>query len=201
VLAQTYRPFEIIVIDGRSEDATAAIARSFPEVRVVPQTGRGVADAYNLGVASAKADFIAFLSHDDLWTPDKLNVQISHMMAHPEIGYSIARVTFFLEDPNSMPAGFRPELLEGDHVGRIMETLVARKSVVDAVGRFDTSLSTAEDVDWYARAADLGIPMAVLPNVLLRKRVHEDNLSITTPANNQNILKALRQSIRRKRGE
>jgi hypothetical protein len=72
VLAQTYRPFEIVVIDGHSDDQTAAIAGSFPEARVVPQAGRGVADAYNLGIESAKADFIAFLSHDDLWTPDKL---------------------------------------------------------------------------------------------------------------------------------
>lgn len=199
VLAQTYRPFEIVVIDGHSQDQTAAIARSLPEVRVVPQVNRGVADAYNLGIESAKADFVAFLSHDDLWTSDKLSVQMSHLIAHPGIAYTIARVKFFLEDKNSIPAGFRPELLEGDHVGRIMETLVARKPVFELVGNFDTSLSTAEDVDWYSRAADRGVPMAVMPNVLLHKRVHDANLSINTLTNNQNLLKALRKSIRRKR--
>jgi glycosyltransferase involved in cell wall biosynthesis len=199
VLAQTYRPFEIAVIDGHSDDQTAAIAGSFPEARVVPQAGRGVADAYNLGIESAKTDFIAFLSYDDLWTPDKLSVQMSYLIAHPEIAYTIARIKFFLEDEKSIPAGFRPELLEGDHIGRIMETLVARKQVFDLVGKFDTSLSTAEDVDWYSRAADKGVPMAIMPYVLLHKRVHDANLSIQTLTNNQNLLKTLRRSIERKR--
>ncbi len=199
VLAQTYRPFEIIVIDGHSQDKTAAFASSFPEVQVVPQVNRGVADAYNLGVESAKADFVAFLSHDDLWTPDKLSVQMSHLMAHPEIAYTIARIKFFLDDETSVPAGFRPELLAGDHIGRIMETLVARRCVFDLVGKFDTSLSTAEDVDWYSRAADKSVPMTIMPDVLLHKRVHDANLSINTLTNNQNLLKALRKSVLRKR--
>jgi hypothetical protein len=80
-----------------------------------------------------------------------------------------------------------------------METLVARKQVFDLVGKFDTNLSTAEDVDWYSRAADQGVPMAIMPNVLLHKRVHDANLSIQTLTNNQNLLKTLRRSIERKR--
>jgi glycosyltransferase involved in cell wall biosynthesis len=199
VRAQTHAPDEILVVDGGSSDRTAEIARSFAGVRCVAQTDRGVANAYNLGIATTTGDFVAFLSHDDLWTPDKLAVQVAHMERHPELQYTTARVRFFLEPGCAIPSGFRPELLDGDHVGTIMETLVARRSVFGVVGPFDPALATAEDVDWFARARDLGVAAAVVPQVLLRKRVHDTNLSITTTTNDRDILAALQRSIARKR--
>jgi glycosyltransferase involved in cell wall biosynthesis len=199
VLEQDYRPFEIIVIDGQSADNTAQIAQSFEQVRYVSQVGRGVADAYNVGIDAARGDFVAFLSHDDVWTPDKLTVQMSYMLEHPDVLYTIARVRFFLEPGCSIPPGFRSELLEGDHVGRIMETLVARKVVFDLVGRFSTDFASAEDVDWFARAADAGVQMAVIPKVLLSKRIHDRNISLDASLNTSLLLKALRRSVSRKR--
>ena len=67
------------------------------------------------------------------------------------------------------------------------------------VGKFDTGLNTAEDVDWYSRANDLQIPMAIIPKVLLHKRIHGRNISLNVNENNQNLLKALRQSVLRKK--
>lgn len=200
VLAQQLAPREVIVVDGQSEDGTAEIARSFALVRYVRQSNTGIANAWNHGIAAATGELVAFLSHDDLWTPDKLAVQVQYLREHPAIQYTTARVRFFLEPGCAIPAGFRPELLEGDHVGTIMETLVARRALFDAIGGFDPKLSTAEDVDWFARAADAGIPAAVLPRVLLRKRIHDANLSITSAANDRNLLAVLQRSIARKRG-
>ena len=198
VLAQGYKPVEIIVVDGQSTDRTADIAKSHDSVRYVLQEGQGIADAYNVGVASARGEFVSFLSHDDLWTPGKLSEQIAYMEEHPEIGYTVARLRFFLEPGCDVPAGFRPELLIGDHVGRVMETLVARRDVFDTVGGFDTTLHIANDVDWFARANDKGIRIAVLPQVLLHKRVHKTNLSVSSPVNTRELLQALRNSARRK---
>ncbi len=199
VLAQDYRPLEIVLVDGQSTDRTPQIARSFDLVRYVYQTGTGVADAYNLGVASAQGDFIAFLSCDDLWTPDKLSTQMEAMLADPSLEFTVARVRFFLEPGSSIPPGFRKELLEGDHVGVIMETLVARRAVFDKVGEFDPSMPIGNDVDWFARARDMGVHSAVIPKVLLHKRIHDTNLSLSGPANNQDLMRALRASILRKR--
>ncbi len=199
VLEQDYQPFEIIVVDGQSTDHTTEIAKSYNTVRYTHQVNKGVADAWNVGLEPAKGEFIAFLSHDDLWTPDKLSVQVDYLNDHPEIQYTIARVKFFLEADCNIPLGFRKELLENDHVGRIMETLVVRKSLFDAIGKFKPELSTAEDVDWYSRANDLKIPMAIIPKVLLHKRIHGTNISLNVDANNQNLLKALRQSVLRKK--
>ena len=121
------------------------------------------------------------------------------MVQHPDIQYTIANFKYFLEQGCTPPAGFRKELLEGNHVGRIIQTLVARRTVFDKVGFFDTALSTAEDVDWFSRAGDQQVPMAVLPQVLLYKRVHNKNISLNVDKNNANLLKALRQSVQRKK--
>lgn len=199
VLEQDYEPLEIIVVDGQSVDNTAEIAKSFEAVRYISQVNWGIADAWNVGINAAPGEFVAFLSHDDLWTPNKLSVQVSYMLNHPEIQYTIAMVRFFLEPGYHIPPGFRKELLEGYHVGRIMETFVAHKAVFDTIGGFNPDLSTAEDVDWFARANDKTIPMAIVPTVLLHKRVHDTNLSMNIPTNNRDLLKALQRSIVRKR--
>ncbi len=199
VLAQEYEPLEVIVVDGHSDDATAAIATAFADVRWVLQQGTGIAGAYNQGIATAAGALVAFLSHDDVWAPDKLPVQVGYMLAHPTVQYTTARVRFFLEPGCAIPPGFRPELLRGDHVGNIMETLVARRSVFDVVGTFDPKLRTAEDVDWFARAKDAGVPTAVIPRVLLQKRVHDGNASLNAPQNDADLMSALRRSIGRKR--
>lgn len=198
VMNQDYRPFEIIVVDGHSVDDTAQIAKSFAGVRLVPQEKSGVADAYNLGIQAANGEFVAFLSHDDIWTTDKLSVQVSYLVSHLEIQYTIAHLKFFMEPDMPAPSGFRSEWLVGQHVGRIMETLVARRTLFETLGGFDPSLTTSEDVDWFARAKDSNVPMAIMSDVLLHKRIHDANISLV-PANSSNLMVALKRSVERQR--
>lgn len=199
VLGQSYRPIEIILVDGQSTDRTAAIARSYAEVRYLQQAGGGVGAAYNLGIEASSGDFLAFLSHDDLWLPDKLSIQIDYLVRHPETLYTVAYAEFFLEPGCVVPPGFRREILEHARPAHIMEALVARRVAFCRVGMFDARLSSAEDVDWFARARDLAVPMAVIDRVLLRKRVHDRNISLVA-GNTPNLLVALRRSVARKRG-
>ncbi len=199
VLAQTQDDWEIVLIDGQSSDRTAAIAQSYPQIRYQLQTDQGISQAYNQGIAAAPGEYVAFLSCDDLWTADKLALQVSYLATHPEVQYTVAHTRFFLEPGHTLPSGFRPHLLEGEHPAYIMETLVARRSLFQALGGLDPTLSVAEDVDWFARAKDAQIPSAVLPQVLLHKRIHQTNLSVTSPQNDQNLLTLLRRSIQRKR--
>lgn len=198
IFAQEYAPLEVIVVDGQSVDRTRQIAESFASVRYLRQSGHGVAEAYNTGIDAARGELVAFLSHDDVWTPDKLRVQVNFLVAHPEIQYCIAQVKFFLEPGFSIPGGFRRELLEGDHVGYIMETLVSRRQVFERVGTLDARLAIGNDTDWFARAHDAHVPMAVLPDVLLNKRIHDANLSSDGDMIAQDLLKAFKHSIDRK---
>ncbi|MEM8674875.1 MAG: hypothetical protein AAGF83_13525 [Cyanobacteria bacterium P01_G01_bin.67] len=142
---------------------------------------------------------MAFISHDDLWTNDKLSTQLGYLQQHPQMQFCVAQVKFFLEPGATIPAGCRPELLIGEHRGFIMETLVAKREVFSTVGMFNDEYHVAEDVDWFSRAKDAKIAHGVVDRVLLHKRVHSNNTSLTSTINNQNLLKILRQSIERKR--
>lgn len=197
---QNYEPIEIIIVDDGSTDKTAQIAKDIKgNVKYNYQTNKGPAAARNKGIQLAQGEFLAFLDVDDLWTLDKLTTQVQYIMQHPEIQYTIARIKYFLEPGYAPPAGFRKELLKGTHVGRLIGTLVSRKSIVEKVGMFNTTLSTAEDVDWFSRANDQQVTMALIPKVLMHKRVHCSNISQNVDENNRNLLKTLRKSVHRKK--
>jgi glycosyltransferase involved in cell wall biosynthesis len=203
VINTKYQPLEIIVVNGQSTDRTTEIAESFGPIKVVQQVHGGLSDAYNLGIEAAKGELIAFQASDDLWSPEKLSVQVGYMLSHPEVQYSIGRVKFFLEPGFPSPPGFRRELLKGDHVGRILETLLVRKTLFERIGGFDPDIEISMDVDWYARARDNHIPMAVIPQVMLYRRVHNANKSLTTGVHDRNfnaeMIKIFRRSIDRKK--
>ena len=198
VFVQNYQPLELIVVDGHSVDATAEIAQAYPGVRYLLQRTSGIAQAYNEGIEAAQGEYIAFLSHDDRWAPDKLHKQIGFMEEHKEVQYTVTRGRFFLEPGCVYPPGLPAARVQGEPMLYVMETLVARRVLFPLVGRFDPRLSTAEDVDWFARANDLGISKGVVDEVLLDKRLHDQNLSAYAQGNGRNLLVALRRSIQRK---
>ena len=193
------QPLEILVVDGGSTDQTVEVAESFDGVRVIPQESRGIANAYNEGVAHARGDLLAFISHDDRWLPGKLDAQVAYMEEHPELLLSVTHVQHYLEPGASPPAGFRRELLDQPVPGMLMETLMVRPEVFRRVGRFDPSFEVGEDTDWYARVKDAGIEIGLIPETYTMKRVHDANSSLNTPRINALLLRAMRRSIQRKR--
>jgi len=199
ITRSSIKPMEILVVDGGSTDATRDIAAGFDQVRVIPQTGRGIANAYNEGVAAARGELVAFISHDDAWEPGKLDRQVTYMHEHPDVMISFTHVQHVLDSGATPPPGFRRELLDAPVPGYIMETLVARPEAFAIVGPFDPSFAVAEDTDWFARARDKGLSSALLPETLTVKRVHGTNASLNAPQINGLLLKALRGSIARKR--
>ena len=96
VLAQTYPSFEVIVIDdGSSDDSAACVASHHPDVRLLRQErNAGAAAAANRGVAAAQGELIAFLDSDDLWSPDKLALQVEDFDDHPEAVLSFTDITY-----------------------------------------------------------------------------------------------------------
>jgi glycosyltransferase involved in cell wall biosynthesis len=197
VFEQDYRPFEVIVVDDGSTDGTAGIARSFRRVRYVYQKNQGPAAARNTGVATARAEYIAFLDADDIWTPKKLSVQMEHLLDHPEVGYVSARARNFLESTADLPAWLTEELFTKEHPA-LPSALVVRKPVFYEIGEFDPGYAVAEDVDWLARAKAAEVQSFLVPETLVHRRIHDSNLSSQTRLNREAILKIARKSMRRR---
>ena len=105
VLAQTYRDFELLIIDDGSPDRSVEICRQFtdPRIRILRQSNRGPAAARNLGIRQATGAYIALLDGDDLWEPEKLEKHVTHLENHPEVGISFCRST--LIDEAGKPLG------------------------------------------------------------------------------------------------
>ena len=89
-LNQSHRPLEVLIIDDGSTDDTPEVCASFaPPVRYFRQANAGVSAARNHGVQRAHGDWIAFLDSDDLWTREKLEIQLKTLLAHEDAGWSI----------------------------------------------------------------------------------------------------------------
>lgn len=199
VFAQTYRPIQVIVVDDGSIDESGPIAQSFPDVHYIRQENKGVAAARNAGIEAARGEFFAFLDQDDLWTPDKLKIQVDHLLKNPDLGYTLTQQQYFLEPGTPLPTWFKKDLLATVHAGWVLGTLLVRRTTFEQVGNFATVYTAANDSDWFFRAKAAEIPMAVIPELLLLKRVHEANDSGRAKEILSELLKVVKISLDRQR--
>ena len=179
VLAQTYPSLEVLVVDDGSTDATWAITAGYgPRVRYVRQANAGTAAARNRGVAEARGQYIALLDHDDLWLPHKLERQLPVFADDPAIGVVFAGIEFFRTRTGEVTAQYFPGLELGPHdllAHRVLpiQTVVFRRSALDAVGPFDVGLRGTDDWDLGIRLSTQ-FRMVGVPETLARVRLHPD---------------------------
>ena len=198
VMAQTYRPIEVIVVDDGSTDNTANIATSYPDIQYIYQPNQGVSVARNTGISKARGKYLAFLDADDTWHPDKLKIQIQHLKENPNIGYNICKIKNYFEPEINRDPRIISALYEYDQIGGF--TIVCTKSIFEQVGGFDSRYKAGEDFDWFTRAKDKGIAMAIVPDILLNRRIHNNNLSYQNPQEwLPRRLQIMKESIERKR--
>lgn len=212
VLAQTFRDFELIVVDDGSTDDTAAILRSYGDaLTIVSQPNGGMSSARNAGIRAARGHYLAFLDSDDRWLPDKLARQVALMNAQPDLAFCSATTT--LEDPEGNPVGMWACSMEGNAtVADILashatiaggaSSVLAKRELVLALGGFDDTLFGAEDTDLWIRLAALGRfacipdPLAVVlkrPGSVSRNRARMRAGAIAMTHKNRKLLPADKQ--------
>ena len=184
VCDQTFRNFEIIVVDDGSTDDTSTLLRRFPGTRVHRwEDNRGVSAARNQGIGMARGEWICFLDSDDRWIKDKLQMQMDWMQAQPEC---VACYTDEIWIRNGVRVN--PKNKHRKYSGDIFQhclplciispsSIMLRTSVLQTLGGFDTDLAACEDYDLWLRLASR-YPVDFIPEKLIIKTGgHADQLS------------------------
>lgn len=166
VLAQLFQDVELIVVDDGSEDDTASILqeRYGSAIRLVVQENQGESGARNRGIRESTGEYVAFLDSDDMWLPGKLSRQIDVLDRWPDIGLISCQAYWMRDDGRRLkmkPQGHSTaagsiswrELAMGNCVAGGGSAAVARSSVLEQVGIFDTSLNFGADWDLWLRIA------------------------------------------------
>lgn len=179
VLEQTFSDFELIVIDDGSTDRTIELVHSIADerVRLFSYENGGVAVARNRGISHATGDFIAFLDHDDLWTSDKLELQLTALQQHQEAGVAYSWSLSFMDEKKESFYVDEHILFEGDVYEQFLvsnfiisaSNPLIRKQAIESVGEFDPLVPGVDDWDYWIRLAAQW-PFAVVPKPLLLYR-------------------------------
>ncbi|MUL35813.1 glycosyltransferase family 2 protein [Gloeocapsopsis dulcis] len=159
---QTFFHFELIVIDDGSTDCTLELLAQIcePRMKVISYENGGLPVARNRGIANAIGEFITFIDADDLWTSDKLELQLAALQQHPEadVVYSWtlflneAGTSFHQSEPIYFQGNILPQLLLKNFIASGSNVMI-RKQAIASVGYFDPTLRSCEDWDYWLRLA------------------------------------------------
>jgi len=174
VYAQTYTPYEVIVVDDGSTDKTSNIQKDFPNITYIYQKNSGVSSARNRGIKKAKGEWIAFLDSDDEWVESKLQKQVVLHQKQEDILMSYTQEIWFRDNKRiNIPKKFqkigKDTFLENlSYCNLAPSSVMLHKKVFQRIGLFDESMEVCEDYDLWLRIA-LEFKVALLPEYLIKK--------------------------------
>ena len=195
VLAQSFRSFEVIVVDdGSTDDTRETLAPLLDRIRYVRQENRGVYAARNAGTRLAQGCYLAFLDADDAWLPEKLALQTAFLEAHPDFGAVHTDTALMDADGRVTKPAVNPrrqgrdgmvfdEFFASNMAVILLSTVLIRRTCFDELGPFDERYPAVQDYIFFLRLA-WRFPIGFLPLPLVRYRVTPGSLSRKNPLEN-----------------
>ena len=204
VACQSFKDYEVIIVDDCSpRDISPILERvdGIPALKVIRnETNQGHARSRNNGVLATDAEMVAFLDHDDLWSPEKLERQVEALRESPDADMVFCKVKVFgphasrqRTDQSILPE--RPSFVwfffHGNYVLTATAALVRRQALVD-IGLFDPRYTTSDDFDAWLKILLRRRKIVYQPEELAHYRLHSMNINYGVDRlNDTNLLLAL----------
>lgn len=200
VIAQEYEPLELIVVNDGSVDNTERVLEKYKgKIRYYYQQNKGVSAARNKGLEVAMGEFITFIDADDTWPPGKIDLHLSEFEKNDSIGISIGlSYKCIYEDLHEIEI---EEAHRSASFHLLLGSSLTKKSMFDRVGFFDEDLLLGQDTDWFFRARELNVSIAVIKKVVLYYRKHENNRTNNKQLFNYYVFKVLKKAKDRKQNQ
>ena len=182
-LAQTYDNFEVIVVNDGSNDNTDEICKSYGDkIRYFKKKNGGVSSALNLGLKEMKGDYFSWLSHDDLYLPNKLEVEMNYISKLKD-DKAILYSDYLLINANGKEFS-DPVILEHDKLVKNDYYVFLRcaingismlipKKAFDDCGEFNEKLRCTQDYDMWLRMYDKGYKFVHIKELITKTRIHD----------------------------
>ena len=192
VLSQTYKNFELIIIDDGSKDRSAEIIKKYcdKDSRVIlhQQANSGLPVSLNKGIELAKADIIVRMDADDIMLPQRLERQIPFLLNHPEAtvvscySYHINSKGKRMGKSGTYPyiasvENCKKHIAGGGMIFCLHPGVMFWKEPVVNAGGYDENLPVSEDTELWNRLADKGLYTIVMPERLIEYRIHMGAIS------------------------
>jgi glycosyltransferase involved in cell wall biosynthesis len=180
VRRQTFRDFEIIVVNDGATDGTGEWLDAQQDLRHLDQKNCGIARSRNNGAAMARGRWLAFLDHDDLWVPEKLQIQSEFIKGNRDVALVAARHVRLGHRP---PSGARRKWIKGDLFVKVFSesfihtsSVMIRKDVFNEINGFPPQYRFADEFDVWLKIA-ASYPIAYVYDPLVFIRFYESNTS------------------------
>ena len=199
-LAQTWEPIEIVIVDDGSTDGSADVASRFASsVKYDLQPHAGPGAARNRGARLARGEYLAFLDADDLWLKEKLKLQMAAMQGSAPPDAVFGHVEQFVSPDLSPDQAAKMDWQPAPMPARLPGTMLVRREDFEKVGCFSTALRVGEFIEWYARATELAFQDIIIPEVILRRRIHADNSGILHRDARSDYVRVIKAAMDRRR--
>ena len=185
VTQQTWKNFEFIIVDDGSDDNTPEILSTLSNydnrIKIFRKQNSGLTASLNYGLRFCSAPLIARIDSDDLWSPEKLEVQMNFMQKHPSISLLGSSAYLIRENGRIISTKYYPSsnkalrnnlLKKKGHFPH--SSVIIRKKILDILGGYDESFKKAQDYElWLRISSDFKISCIKKPLVSIRKHANQ----------------------------